>query len=113
MAAFLVFEAATLILYLIVVRRTVGERSFTALVPLLAFPAVFQTLGLRQNTFLTAALFGAGTIDIDRRPVIAGLFFGALCDDPHLGLLVPLALLAGGRGRALADAFGSIAARLL
>jgi alpha-1,2-mannosyltransferase len=111
--AFLVFEAVTLILFLIVVRGILGERGFGPLVPVLAFPAVFWTLGLGQNAFLTAALFGAGTLYIDRRPITAGLLFGALCYKPHFGLLVPLALAAGGHWRALAAGCASITALFL
>jgi alpha-1,2-mannosyltransferase len=113
LTAFVVFETATLIFYLIVVRRILGERSLAALVPVLAFPAVFWTLGLGQNAFMTAALFGAGTICIDRRPIIAGVLFGALCYKPHFGLLVPVALAAGGHWRAFAAAFASAAALCL
>jgi hypothetical protein len=87
-----------------------GERGFSVLVPLLAFPAVFWTLGLGQNAFLTAALFGAATYCVDRRPVAAGLLFGALCYKPHFGLLVPVALLAGRHWRAAATALASAAA---
>jgi hypothetical protein len=106
----LVFEATTLVFYLIVVRGILGERRFAALVPVLAFPAVFWTLGLGQNAFLTAALFGAGTLYIDRRPITAGLLFGALCYKPHFGLLIPVALAAGGHWRAFAAAFAAPAA---
>jgi len=113
LAAFLVFEAATLILYLIVVRNILDERSFAGLVPILAFPAVFWTLGLGQNAFLTAALFGAGTLCVDRRPITAGLLFGALCYKPHFGLLVPVALAAGGHWRSFAAAFAGAAALCL
>ena len=110
MVAFLVFEAATLALYLIVARGILGEHSSAVLVPLLAFPAVFWTLGLGQNAFLTATLFGAGTLCIDRRPILAGLLFGALCYKPHFGLLVPVALIAGRHWRALGAAFASATA---
>lgn len=113
LAAFLVFEGVTLILYLIVVRNILDERSFAGLVPILAFPAVFWTLGLGQNAFLTAALFGAGTLCVDRRPITAGLLFGALCYKPHFGLLVPVALAAGGHWRAFAAAFAGAAALCL
>jgi alpha-1,2-mannosyltransferase len=102
--AFLIFEAATLALYLIVARRIVQESDWGTLVVLMAPPAVFWTLGLGQNAFLTAALFGAGTLLIDRRPVVAGLLLGALCYKPHFGLLVPAALIAGRHWRALAAA---------
>jgi hypothetical protein len=113
LAAFLVFEGVTLIFYLIVMRNILDERSFAGLVPILAFPAVFWTLGLGQNAFLTAALFGAGTLCIDRRPITAGLLFGALCYKPHFGLLVPVALAAGGHWRAFAAAFAAAAALCL
>jgi len=110
LVAFVVFEAATLAAYLIVMRCILDERSSVSLVPVLAFPAVFWTLGLGQNAFLTASLFGAGTLCIDRRPITAGLLFGALCYKPHFGLLVPIALAAGGHWRAFAAAFASAAA---
>ncbi len=108
--AFLVFEGATLFFYLIVARRILGERGWPVFIPLLAFPAVFWTMGLGQNAFLTASLFGAATLCIDRRPVLAGILFGALCYKPHFGLLVPVALLAGQHWRASAAAFASAAA---
>jgi alpha-1,2-mannosyltransferase len=110
LAAFLLFEAATLALCLIVMRKILADRAWSAIIPVLAFPAAFWTLGLGQNSFLTAALFGAGTLWIDRRPILAGFCFGALCYKPHFALLVPLALLAGRRWRALAASLGSAAA---
>jgi hypothetical protein len=110
LAAFLVFEAATLALCLIVMRGILAEREWSAIIPVLAFPAAFWTLGLGQNAFLTAALFGAGTLWIDRRPILAGFCFGALCYKPHFALLVPVALLAGCHWRALGAAVGSAAA---
>ncbi|HZT88126.1 MAG TPA: glycosyltransferase family 87 protein [Stellaceae bacterium] len=103
-AAFIGFEAATLAGYLCVACAILRERDWRILLPLLAFPAVFWTLGLGQNAFLTAALFGAATLTIDRRPILAGLLFGTLCYKPHFGLLVPLALACGGRWRAFAAA---------
>jgi hypothetical protein len=110
LAAFLVFEATTLALCLIVMRAILAERDWSAIIPVLAFPAAFWTLGLGQNSFLTAALFGAGTLWIDRRPILAGVCFGALCYKPHFALLVPVALLAGRHWRALGAGFGSAAA---
>jgi alpha-1,2-mannosyltransferase len=108
--AFFAFETTTLVLYLVVARRILDERGFSVFVPLLAFPAVYWTLGLGQNAFLTAPLFGAATLNVDRRTVLAGLLFGALCYKPHLGLLVPVALLAGDHWRALAATVASAAA---
>jgi alpha-1,2-mannosyltransferase len=108
-AAFVVFEATTLGFYILVQRSILGARGVAILVPLLAFPPVLWTIGLGQNGFLTAGLFGAATLLIDRRPAVAGLLFGALCVKPHFALLVPVALAAGGRWRTFAAAFACTA----
>jgi len=113
LAAFVVFEAASLALYLVVTRRILDEPGRAALLPMLAFPAVFWTVGLGQNALLTAALFGAGILLIDRRPVWAGVLFGALCYKPHLALLIPVALIAGRRWQAFAAASVTVAALVL
>ncbi len=109
LAAFVVFEATTFGFCLLVLRSILGARSVAILVPLLAFPPVLWTFGLGQNGFLTAGLFGAATLLIDRRPAVAGLLFGALCIKPHYALLVPVALAASGRWRAFAAAFACAA----
>ena len=54
LAAFIAFEAATFTLYLIVMRRILAGRGWTAMLPVLAFPPLFWVLGLGQNTFLTS-----------------------------------------------------------
>jgi hypothetical protein len=111
--AFVLLQVLTLPLYLFVGRHTLADRSWGALIGLLAFPAVFWNIGLGQNAFLTAALFGGGLLLIDRRPVLAGLLFGALCYKPHFGLLIPVALAAGGRWRAFAAAATSATSLVL
>jgi alpha-1,2-mannosyltransferase len=113
LAAFVIFEVTTFGFYLLVMRNILGARSVAILVPLLAFPPVLWTIGLGQNGFLTAGLFGAATLLIDRRPAVAGFLFGALCVKPHFALLVPVALAAGGRWRAFAAAFACAAALCL
>src|SRR5438046_2519979 len=62
LAAFVLFIAASFAFYLAVVRRILGDRSPAAIVVLLSFPMVFWTMGLGQNAFLTAALFGLATV---------------------------------------------------
>ena len=104
LAAFIAFETVSLLLCLLVARRTVHAKGAAVLLPLLAFPSVFWTMGLGQNAFLTAALFGGALLLIDRRPTLAGILFGLLCYKPHFGLLVPVALVAGGRWRAFIGA---------
>jgi glycosyl transferase family 87 len=97
--AFVLFITATLVFYLAVARRILGDRSLAAAILLLAFPMVFWTMGLGQNAFLTAALFGLATVLLDSGPIAAGLLFGLLCYKPHFGVLVPIALAAGGYWR--------------
>jgi alpha-1,2-mannosyltransferase len=113
LAAFLVLEVGSLVLYLLVARRILGESGWAILVPILAYPPVFWTIGLGQNSLLTAVLFGAAMLCVDRRPIVAGILFGATCYKPHLALLVPLALAAGRRWQALTAAFLSVAALCL
>jgi alpha-1,2-mannosyltransferase len=104
LSAFIAFQAATLLPCLLVARRILRESGWESLLPLLAFPAMFYTIGAGQNAFLTAALFGASTLLVDSRPVLAGMLFGALCYKPHFGLLVPFALSAAGRWKTLVAA---------
>jgi alpha-1,2-mannosyltransferase len=69
-----------------------------------AFPAVFWTVTHGQNSFLTTSLLCWGLLQLPRRPVLTGILFGVLTLKPHLGLLLPVALLAGRHWRALAIA---------
>jgi alpha-1,2-mannosyltransferase len=82
----------------------------TSMLAALAFPATFSNLGHGQNAFLTTALFGGGGLLLAARPFLAGLCFGALIFKPHLGLLIPVALLAGRQWKAIAGAVVSAAA---
>jgi hypothetical protein len=107
--ALIAFEVITLCLFLFVVRGILRERGWSWLVPVLAFPGVFWTLGFGQNAFLSAALLGAATLLIDTRPVAAGILFGLLCYKPEFGLLVPVALIAGRRWSAFSAATLSVA----
>lgn len=102
--AFAVFQVGTLVPFLLVVRALLRESAWAWLAPVLAFPAVFWTIGLGQNAFLTAALFGGFGLLLDRKPATAGMLLGLLCYKPHFGVLAPAALMAGGRWRAFAAA---------
>ena len=102
---FFALQAATLAPCLLIVRAILRN---PAPIMLLAFPAVFWTLGTGQNAFLTASLFGSATLLLESQPILAGLLFGALCYKPHFGLLIPVALAAGGYWRCIAGAAISI-----
>jgi alpha-1,2-mannosyltransferase len=109
LTAFVAFEALSLAFYLAVMGRILDQRGWQWVLPVLAFPSVFWTLGLGQNSFLSAALLGAATLSLERRPVLSGICFGALCYKPHFGLLVPLVLAAEGRWRIFASAAACVA----
>jgi hypothetical protein len=64
---------------------------FVCLSPVVFFNALFG-----QNGTLCAALMIAGLALVDRRPVLSGVLIGLLSIKPHLGILLPFCLLAGG-----------------
>jgi alpha-1,2-mannosyltransferase len=107
LAGFIVFQAIGATACFAAVRLI---RRDLPLVVFLAFPGVWWAMGTGQNALLTAALFAAGTALADRRPWVAGLCFGALCYKPHFGLLIPVALIAGGHWRAFLGAAGCVTA---
>ena len=108
--AYAAFQIASLGFFLWVMRAILQESGRAWTLPVLAFPAVFWTIGLGQNAFLTAGLFGAFTLMLDRRPVLAGIVLGLLCYKPHFGMLVPVTLLAGGYWRCFLGAAVSVIA---
>ena len=66
----------------------------------LIFPGALIAATHAQNGLLTGALLVGGVTLLDRRPLLAGALFGALIIKPHLALLIPFWLAAGGRWRA-------------
>ncbi len=98
LGAFAVFAA-------IVLSQVAPEQRRFALLALSLAPAcLINTIG-GQNGFLTAALMIGAVLSIDRRPILAGFLFGILTFKPHLGLVVPFALLALGAWRVIIVAF--------
>jgi len=89
--------------------RAILPRPETLLVAL-AFPAVFVNIGHGQNGFLTAALLGGALHLLDRRPWLAGVLIGLLAYKPQFGVLIPVALLAGGRWNTIGAAAATVAA---
>jgi arabinofuranan 3-O-arabinosyltransferase len=108
-AAYVLWIFGTFPAYLAAIRAIVGERSGWLLAA--AFPAVLSNFVVGQNGFLSAGLFGGGLLFIERRPVVAGVLLGLLTYKPHLGVLVPIALIAGGYWRVFVTA--SIVAALM
>ncbi len=73
-------------------------------IAILAFPAFLVNAGHGQNGFLSAALIGGGALLLDKRPVLAGLCFGALIYKPQLAVMIPIALIAARRWTTFAAA---------
>jgi hypothetical protein len=109
--ALAVWQGVTLGLYLWAMRGVMpGRRDSLGLLLALAFPAVFINLGHGHNGFLTAALFTGALIQLEKRPVLAGILFGLLAYKPQFGLLVPLVLAVSGRWRTFAAAAATVTA---
>jgi alpha-1,2-mannosyltransferase len=136
--ALVLWQAATLLLYLLAIRAIVATtsrpgltRPSTSYLPApegvdardrpghdgvlwlllaVAFPAVFVNLGHGHNGFLTAALFGFALVNLDRRPVVGGALFGLLAYKPQFGPMIPLVLAATGRWRTMLAAAATVAA---
>lgn len=116
----LLWQGATLILYLLSVYAVLdsnaalrGRAKRDWLLLALAFPAVFVNLGQAHNGFLTAALLGTALVQLDRRPVLAGVLIGLLAYKPQFGVLIPLVLMASGRWRTFLAAAVTVAAMTL
>jgi alpha-1,2-mannosyltransferase len=107
MAAYALYCALGLILYVAVV--TDGERRWDHIALLALAPAVMLNVWTGQNGFITTALLIGGLIQLDRRPLLAGILFGILSIKPQLGLLLPLLLLLTGRWRVIAAAAATVA----
>ena len=71
-----------------------------ALLLALAVPAGYINTAGGQNGYWTAALLGGGLVLLERRPAVAGILFGLLIYKPHLGLIIPVFLIAGRQWRA-------------
>jgi hypothetical protein len=105
-----IWLAASLAAYLAAM-RAILPRPETLLIAA-GFPAVFINIGHGQNGFLTAALLGGALHWLDRRPWLAGVLIGLLAYKPQFGVLIPVALFAGGRWSTIGAAVATIAALL-
>jgi hypothetical protein len=70
----------------------------------IAYLAVIENAGVGENAFLSASLIGFGLLSLERRPLVAGICFGALCYKPHFLLPIGIFLLAGRHWRTVAAA---------
>lgn len=106
----LAWTGVTLVLYAITAAAVAGWRGLAVA---LALPAALATLLVGQNGFLTASLFGSALLLLPRRPALGGILIGLLAVKPQLGIVVPLALAAGGAWRVFAAAAATVLAMSL
>ncbi len=109
-ASMLTWVLATSAVFAAAIARISASRRDMLL--MLATPAPWFNLYIGQNGALTAALIGFGLVLLETNPIVAGIAIGLLSFKPHLGLLIPLALLAGGYYRAFAAAAATVVAAL-
>lgn len=102
LAAYFLWVGVTFAAYAWVIRKMAPQPQTMLL--LVAFPGAFLNLMHGQNGFITGALLGAALMAIERRPVLAGILIGLMSYKPHLGILLPLALLSGRHWHAFAAA---------
>lgn len=79
----------------------------------IATPAAAINTFVAHTGFATAAVTGLALEAIPRRPVLAGILVGLLSVKPQLGLLIPVALIAGGYWRVIASAVVTVVALVL
>jgi alpha-1,2-mannosyltransferase len=102
--------AASFAAYLAAIRAILPRRE--TLLIAAAFPAVFINIGHGQNGFLTTALLGGALQLLTRRPWLAGVLIGLLSYKPQFGVLIPVALIAGGHWRTIGAAALTVMALL-
>ncbi len=104
--AFLLWTLATLGGY----AATVGAvaRRNAAVLFALAAPWCLADLMVGQNGFFTAALLGLALLALERRSIAAVILIALLTYKPQFGLLIPIALLAGGYWRTIAITSASV-----
>ncbi|HEY0884904.1 MAG TPA: glycosyltransferase family 87 protein [Ramlibacter sp.] len=101
--SFIAWILATAVPYLAAMRAIIPRRSSAAAFGLAAPPAFFN-LAYGQTGFLSGGFIGLGLARLQSRPLAAGFWIGLASIKPHLGILIPVALAAGGHWRAFASA---------
>lgn len=100
--AYLVWTFSTVLMLWLAIRLFRFPRSVQ--IAIILSPAVFMNALFGQNGAFTAALLITGLMLTPSRPIMAGIAFGLLTIKPHLGILIPFVLIAGGHWRAFVSA---------
>jgi hypothetical protein len=90
---------ATLSCYVLILRRICPQPY--VILWMVFFPGIVSNFMVGHNGFLSGALLGGGLLCMNRSPILAGILLGLSFYKPQLGILIPLALLAGRRWKIL------------
>lgn len=98
-AAYALFVGASLVAWLLVLRRLAGRH--VALILIATLPGVATAISCGQNGFLTGALVGAAAVGLLAGRASGGIPLGLMVVKPHLALTLGLAALVGRHARAV------------
>jgi hypothetical protein len=104
--AYIAWCAIGIALYLVACSGAVPRKH---LLFLAVAPGIAVCIFFGQNGFYTAALLIGGLLNLNRRPVLAGILFGILTVKPQLGLVLPIVLLLERRWITMAAALATTA----
>lgn len=110
-ASMLTWIGATFFLLVAALARISSSRRDLLL--MVTTPAPWLNVYIGQNGALTSGLLGFGLVLLETRPILAGVMIGLLSFKPHLGLLIPIALVAGGYYRSIAAAALTVATMVI
>jgi hypothetical protein len=90
-----IWLAVTLSCYLLILRRICPQPY--VILWMVFFPSSVSNFLVGHNGFLSGTLLGGGLLFMNSSPILAGILLGLFFYKPQLGILIPLALLAGRR----------------
>ncbi|MPW34910.1 glycosyltransferase family 87 protein [Vibrio sp. B1Z05] len=93
-SAFIIWSLLSFSCFLLSVTLGSSYNKIYILVLMLA-PATLINISFGQNGLLTAALLIGGCKALNRSHILSGILFGILTIKPHMGILIPFALIAG------------------
>ncbi len=109
--ALVIWMVVTAPVYAAGISAIVGKRG--AILAAFAWPAVFWNVVLGHNGMLSAGLVGGGLALMRSHPVASGVLIGLATYKPQFGVLIPLALMAGGCWRVFFSAAATAIAMCL
>jgi hypothetical protein len=102
LASYLVWTFGTTALLFGTLRITGLPRSLT--IAAIASPAAWTNIMFGQNGSLSATFLCGGLLLLEDNPVMAGVLFGLLTFKPHLGVIIPICLIASRKWSAILSA---------